>query len=716
MGGSLSGQLVDEAFFNQNNKRNFLANMEQIDPKTAKSVTEKLENSVGDVSRFVLMTTGESESLSCWQTKHLFVCSWVVKKLPIEPFQFVKHIYQKVSFVSVHIDACAYDYMKYFMDLAMYFLSKSEFVKKVTELAQYYDKSLQSYFTSPFKPPKVTRPTFSIAKPSKYAIEQVSSPIILQERPDDEEPEEIIIINSEDEGVFDEEIQSVTSEKLPQRFIPDLVEMEISESETSFMSAVSEDVESIYSDSNKKIGQSSESSVFGIVSESELSSNVPSAFVLPPTFTHHSNVESESDLPIFESSESEAPVNRNVTREKIQKPRQRKVGLGRGNFDKDKKPDPVKKSPPSISIDDEDTKSGTFFDSNDESDQGPVSDRKPKQIEKPKASIALPPTKRSQPKPIGLDIDIEALDFSAGILAPDDHFENMDSIILDDEPIKQKIPNAEPSIKSREIPSMHTFNASDSSNNDEQNSYSSNNEPKSGFDFRAKRNLPRPSQKVRKVPQLPPQEYLFLTDSEDEDSMKPRSRVISQSNDYSTQQNLKKPIRSRRKINPNSDIPLPMSSDNPDVLNIHSDIINISDNEEIESKTNDTKPVTVSSLSNGTIQSGKSIIHTGQFNEFLGTGTFSSSARRAPNAKNIPSEAAIQTDSIDSIDDDFGSSNFDTDKFIQFPKEKNRSIQKTISDDETIPSNTFGSTYTKKRTRLPRKSQMSTSSEAFSDL
>lgn len=265
MGAAQSGELVSNQFFDRKSQKNFLASMESVDPKTALSVTKKLESGTGSAVRFVLMTTGESESIYCWQAKNLFVCSWVIRALSIKPFTFVKHKFQNVEFVSIHLDACAFSYMKHFMDLAMFFLSKEEFLKRIVELGNDSDELVRSFVTSQAVEPVTIKPTFSLATPDIYYIDKGND---YSNGFDDSE----LDLDSGDGKDYSQQ-----SKPIPHPFIPELEDLQFEDSSaSSFLSPIPE-----YSDStaNHTIRTTQQSSYAGPVSDVSSDSEDRQAFV-----------------------------------------------------------------------------------------------------------------------------------------------------------------------------------------------------------------------------------------------------------------------------------------------------------------------------------------------------------------------------------------------------------------------------------------------------
>lgn len=277
MGGSESGALVTKEFFDAENQRNFLANMESVNPNDALSVEEKINSKSSGVNRFVLMTTGSTGTVSCWQTKHIFVCSWVVnKELPISQFQFVKHKFQDMDFISINLDACSFDYMNYFMEQSYFFLGRDEFLKTIVELAQESDSLLNRYIWSPFKAPETEKPVFATATPDAYDIEEDNDINSQAQERGIVNPSEDVELQSEAADLESESGASGSSKAIPHPFIPELEDLQVSDTDSSVFYPISE-----YSERSRDYNiQNGESSSFvGPVSEDEGSSSFTGVFV-----------------------------------------------------------------------------------------------------------------------------------------------------------------------------------------------------------------------------------------------------------------------------------------------------------------------------------------------------------------------------------------------------------------------------------------------------
>ena len=278
MGGVESGTLVDQQFSTLANQRNFLANMEQVNPSKAYNVVDKLQSKAGSVSRFVLVTKGKKGTVSSWQTKHLFVCTWVIESIPFDQYKFIKHKYQGFDFISINLDACAFNYMTYFMDLSMFFLSKDEFLQRIVDLCNDSDPLIANYIRSPYDQPVIEKPLYATATPSMYYVMDKSMQSDTLSR--DLQNEDINLNSS----AMDQESDSSSSRLLPHPYIPELEDLQFSETDTSFISPIPE-----YSDSTRDftINSSSASSVAPIVSESGIESDVSGAFVNGSHYKHH---------------------------------------------------------------------------------------------------------------------------------------------------------------------------------------------------------------------------------------------------------------------------------------------------------------------------------------------------------------------------------------------------------------------------------------------
>ena len=300
MGGVESGTLVDKEFCTLQNQRNFIANMEQVNPAKALDVADKLKSKAGSVSRFVLVTKGKKGTVSSWQTKHLFVCTWVIDSIPFEQHKFIKHKYQGYDFISINLDACAFNYMTYFMDLSMFFLSKDEFLQRIVDLCNDSDPLLDSYIKNPYEAPAVDKPLYATATPSMYYVvdkNTMQSDTMSRNLTNDE-----INLNS---SAMDQESESTSySTPLPHPYIPELENITFSESGTSsIMSPIPE-----YSESTRDftINSSSASSVAPIVSESGIESDISGAFVNGSHYRHQDTVSRSRDTRTKTSSRTKS--------------------------------------------------------------------------------------------------------------------------------------------------------------------------------------------------------------------------------------------------------------------------------------------------------------------------------------------------------------------------------------------------------------------------
>ena len=136
------------------------------------------------------------------------------------------------------------------------------------------------------------------------------------------------------------------------------------------------------------------------------------------------------------------------------------------------------------------------------------------------------------------------------------------------------------------------------------------------------------------------------------------------------------------------------------------------------SKIFDTKPLsTTLSRTNDILKSGETLIKSDHFNNYLGTGTFSSSAKRIPQNNSISSEVLIESENSDESQLVTVSSAFNSNKFKPFSKD-NLNHSSYITDDETIPSKTQESlnSLSGKRTRTRTKTKTNESTNGdFTD-
>jgi hypothetical protein len=266
MGSAESGTLVDKGFYTLENQKNFLANMEQVDPSTAYSVVDKLKSKSGSVSRYVLMTKGKAGTVSSWQTKHLFISSWVVGNIPFEQHKFIRHTYQGVEFISINMDACSFNYMTSFMDLVMFFLSKEEFLNRIVDLCNNSDSLMDAYVKGPYDEPQIEKPIYATATPSFYAVSETSNQnaVVTREHPNNQE----ITLSSSVR-----EMESESSAPFQRPYIPELDDLEFTDTESSFIPPIQE-----YSSTASRHSAAA-SSAIDPISDNDIESDVSGAFV-----------------------------------------------------------------------------------------------------------------------------------------------------------------------------------------------------------------------------------------------------------------------------------------------------------------------------------------------------------------------------------------------------------------------------------------------------
>ena len=456
----------EKSSFDIKDKKKILAHLSQVDLKSSKKIFENLETESTDVDYYILFCSGYNEATTCWRTKNITVYSIILPNVPIQLFNFLKHnIYEK-KYISIHLDPSTFNFMSFFMDSVMYFISRNEFIEKIIKICKEYDDTLFKYFSTPFKQPNIEKPIFSTSFPENYYkqnkinnyTQNIEEEILLSDE---------IKINSDESELSDDENNSLRSYQSSNKIIPELQELDFSDYESSFMSPISE-----YSNDEKNKDEIQESSFIERISESDVNSIPSTGFIGKYNYKYHSNIESESEIISIPNS-SEIPISSKPI--KKHKTKERKVNK--------------------IPNDDFDSRSASFLSSELELSEVSNISNKKENINESKKII---------PKKVYNDIEIDKLNLSDDDLPqPPILDEDLDSIILDETPIKIKknINN----IKSRSI---------------EINPIESSKDNSIEKSFEEEKLIYHPIEnKKRQIPILLPDNDLILTDSSDDEKV-----------------------------------------------------------------------------------------------------------------------------------------------------------------------------------------------------
>lgn len=662
MGGAESGALVSKEFFDIENQRNFLANMESVNPNNALSVEDKLLSKSSGVTRYVLMTKGSTGTVSCWQTKHIFVCSWVVNKdLPIAQFQFVKHQFQGMDFISINLDACTFDYMNYFMELSYFFLNKDEFLKTIVDLAIDSDPLLNKYISSPFVAPVTDKPIFACATPDAYEIEEDEEIRSQAMERNIANPSNDIALQSSAADIESESGASGSSKAIPHPFIPELEDLQISDTESSVLMPISEYSERSR-DYNINAGQSS--SFAGAISEDSGNSEFSGVFVNGNHYQRRKNATSRSiNREMLENSGTESSSSHKRSSSRQQ----------RSNIQND--------------TSESATMSGTLPDS----ETGSRASRRRHRAQEETQGSSQRSSSRQMRKPA----EDEPLDFSDGPhMAPVSEGSASDSIILDEPsegPVSEEYSSSHKKVKS-----------------------SSNKPTEKATATSAKR---RP---VVLVPQEQnPNDDLILSDSTDSRSSRRkrdppsrRNRNVEDNSSQSSGLNISvsshsSDRRRRDKYVGRTKDQVPMSSDIGIADEQSRTKVSSKDfgskaqgsNTRISSHTGDTKPIsgyTTKTKQTGPLASGSTNPRSQDFENFLGTGSSTSDAHRAIR---VDDSGQVSTTSGDYSRTDSrmksNTSDFNSEKFKPFQDGK----QQMAKNSSTATDSTYSRSSKRSRSK-----------------